>query len=103
PESDRDRPAVRPNVVLALLSAALTAALFLLVLLLVQGWGRSPAAAALTVSVVPLAALAARPLARLLRPTPEVEVGAGCFLVAGGLVGLAILPSSDLAWTIAPQ
>ncbi|MCD9197023.1 MFS transporter [Aeromicrobium wangtongii] len=27
----------------------------------------------------------------------------GCFLVAGGLVGLAIPPSSDLAWTIAPQ
>ena len=27
----------------------------------------------------------------------------GCFLVAGGLVGLAILPSADLAWTIAPQ
>ena len=27
----------------------------------------------------------------------------GCFLIAGGLVGLAILPSSDLAWTVAPQ
>ena len=27
----------------------------------------------------------------------------GCFLIAGGLVGLAILPSADLAWTIAPQ
>lgn len=100
---DRHRPAVRPNLTLALLSAALTAALFLLVLLLVEGWGRSPAAAAVTVSVVPVAALAARPLARLLRPPPEVEVGAGCFLVAGGLVGLAIPPSADLLWTVAPQ
>jgi MFS family permease len=100
---DRHRPAVRPHLTLALLSAALTAALFLLVLLLVEGWRRSPATAALTVSVVPLAALAARPLARLLRPPPEMEVAVGCFLVAGGLAGLAILPSADLAWTIAPQ
>ncbi|MCL3817949.1 MFS transporter [Aeromicrobium wangtongii] len=102
-ESDRHRPLVRANLTLALMSAALTAALFLLVLLLVQGWGRSPATAALTVSVVAVAALAARPVVRLLRPPPDVEVAVGCFLVAGGLVGLAIPPSSDLAWTIAPQ
>ncbi len=100
---DRHRPAVRPNLTLALLSAALTAALFLLVLLLVEGWRRSPATAALTVSVVPVAALAARPLARLLRPPAQVEVAVGCFLIAGGLVGLAIPPSAHLAWTIAPQ
>jgi MFS family permease len=100
---DRHRPALRPNFALALLSAALTAALFLLVLLLVEGWRRSPATAAVTVSVVPLAALAARPLARLLRPPQEVEVAVGCFLIAGGLAGLAIPPSSHLAWTIAPQ
>jgi MFS family permease len=100
---DRHRPALRPNLTLALLSAALTAALFLLVLLLVEGWRHSPGAAALTVSVVPLAALAARPLARLLRPSAEVEVAVGCFLIAGGLVGLAILPSADVVWTIAPQ
>jgi len=100
---DRHRPAVRPNLTLALLSAALTAALFLLVLLLVEGWRHSPGTAALTVSVVPVAALAARPLARLLRPPAEVEVAAGCFLIAGGLVGLAIPPSAHLAWTVAPQ
>ncbi len=101
--TDRHRPAIRPNVTLALLSAALTAALFLLVLLLVEGWQRSPATAAVTVSVVPVAALAARPLARLLRPPARVEVGAGCFLIAGGLAGLAVPPSADLVWTIAPQ
>jgi MFS family permease len=103
PAQTRHRPAVRPNLTLALLSAALTAALFLLVLLLVDGWRHSPATAALTVSVVPVAALAARPLARLMQPTPEIEVAVGCFLVAGGLIGLAILPSADLGWTVAPQ
>jgi len=100
---DRHRPAIRPNLTLALLSAALTAALFLLVLLLVEGWQHSPATAALTVSVVPVAALAARPLARVMRPPPDVEVGVGCFLIAGGLTGLALLPSADLFWTVAPQ
>jgi MFS family permease len=100
---DRHRPAVRANVTLALLSAALTAALFLLVLLLVEGWSRSPATAAVTVSVVPLAAFAAGPLARLLKTPSRVEIAVGCFLVAGGLVGLAILPAAHLGWTIAPQ
>ena len=103
PAPDRHRPAVRPLLTLALLSAALTAALFLLVLLLVEGWRRSPGVAALAVSVVPLAALAARPVARVLGPPPEVEVASGCFLIAGGLVGLAIPPSADLVWTVAPQ
>ncbi|MDF1602593.1 MFS transporter [Nocardioides sp. YIM 152315] len=103
PAFARHRPAVRPNLTLALLSAALTAALFLLVLLLVDGWRHSPATAAVAVSVVPVGALAARPLARLLRPPAAVEVGAGCFLVAGGLGGLALLPSAELAWTVAPQ
>lgn len=101
--TDRHRPALRPNLTLALLSAALTAALFLLVLLLVDGWRHSPATAAITVSVVPLAAVVAAPLARLLRATPEAEVVAGCLLVAGGLVGLAVPPSAHLAWTVAPQ
>lgn len=101
--TDRHRPAIRANLTLALMSAALTAALFLLVLLLVEGWGRSPATAAVTVSVVAVAALAAGPLARLFRTPAAVETAAGCFLVAGGLAGLAILPSAHLAWTIAPQ
>ncbi|WP_232678906.1 MFS transporter [Nocardioides sp. R-C-SC26] len=101
--TDRHRPAVRPHLTLALLSAALTAALFLLVLLLVEGWRHSPATAALTVSVVPVAALGARPLARALRLSDDAEVAAGCVLIAGGLVGLALPPSAALGWTIAPQ
>lgn len=97
------RPAVRHHVTLALLSAALTAALFLLVLLLVEGWRHSPATAAITVSVIPVAALVASPLARVLRAPPDLEVAAGCVLVAGGLVGLALPPSAALLWTVAPQ
>jgi predicted MFS family arabinose efflux permease len=103
PSLDRHRPAIAPNVALALLSAALTAALFLLVLLLVDGWRHSPATAAVTVSVVPIAAFAATPLARLIRAGPRSEAVAGCLLVAGGLVALAVPPSADLTWTIAPQ
>jgi hypothetical protein len=100
---DRHRPAMAPNVALVLLSAALTAALFLLVLLLVEGWGRSPANAALTVSVVPIAAFGARPLARAIRAGPRSETAAGCLLIAGGLVGLGLPPSADVGWAIAPQ
>ncbi|WP_340537224.1 MFS transporter [Nocardioides sp. GXZ039] len=103
PPPERHRPALLPNLTLALLSAALTAALFLLVLLLVEGWRHSPATAAVTVSVVAIAALVSAPLARLLAPPVEVEVATGCLLVAGGLAGLALLPSSHLGWTIAPQ
>ena len=101
--TERHRPAIAPNLALALLSAALTAALFLLVLLLVEGWRRSPATAALTVTVIPVAAAAARPLVRGLRATPRMEAIAGSVLIAGGLVGLALPPSAHLAWTIAPQ
>lgn len=101
--TDRYPVAVRPNLTLALLSAALTAALFLLVLLLVNGWRESPATAAITVSVVPLAALAAAPLARLTRAPHDVQVVAGSVLIAGGLAALALLPSAHLGWTVAPQ
>jgi len=103
----RDTPGhpvrIGPNIALALLSAALTAALFLFVLLLVDGWRRSPAIAAVTVSVIPLAALLAPLLIRMLRPEPVVQTATGCVLIAGGLAGLALLPSADLAWTIGPQ
>jgi len=102
-DEPRDRVRIRPNIALALLSAALTAALFLFVLLLVDGWRRSPAVAAVTVAVVPLAALFTRPLVRTLRAGPLAQTTSGCLLIAGGLTGLALLPSAALAWTIGPQ
>jgi Major Facilitator Superfamily len=95
-----DRPHVAANLALALLSAALTAALFLLVLLIVEGWRRSPATAALTVTVIPVAALAAN---RLNRTSSRSDAVAGSILMAGGLAALAILPAAEPAWTLAPQ
>jgi len=96
------RPHLSANAALLLLSGGLVAALFLLVLLLVSGWGMSPAAAGLVVTVMPLAAgLAARLAPR------SVGVGmrtsTGVVLVAGGLAGLALLPRAGWMWTIAPQ
>ena len=102
-DTSPDRPHVLANLALALLSAALTAALFLLVLLLVEGWRRSPAVAAVAVTAVPVAALAAGPLFRGVRAGTRSEAIAGSVLIAGGLTGLALLPGAELAWTIAPQ
>ena len=95
------RPRVAPNVALLLLSGGLVAALFLVVLLLVDGWGMSPAEAGIVVTVMPLAAIAA---ARLAPRTPVgAGIGAGILLVGGGLAGLALLPRAGWAWTVAPQ
>jgi MFS family permease len=102
-DTSPDRPHVLANLALALLSAALTAALFLLVLLLVDGWRNSPAVAAVAVTAVPVAALAAGPVFGGVRAGTRSEAVAGSVLVAGGLAGLALLPSAQLAWTLAPQ
>jgi predicted MFS family arabinose efflux permease len=103
PDASPDRPHLLANLALALLSAGLTAALFLLVLLLVDGWDHSPAVAALTVTAVPVAALAAGPVFRGVRAGTRSEAVAGSVLIAGGLTGLALLPGAKLAWTLAPQ
>jgi hypothetical protein len=103
PDTSPDRPHVLANLALALLSAALTAALFLLVLLLVDGWGRSPVVAAFAVTAVPVAALAGGPLFRGMRSGTRSEAVAGSVLIAGGLTGLALLPGAEVVWTLAPQ
>jgi hypothetical protein len=102
-DTSPDRPHVLANLALALLSAALTAALFLLVLLLVDGWRNSPVVAAVAVTAVPVAALAAGPVFRSVRAGTRSEAVAGSVLIAGGLTGLALLPSAALVWTVAPQ
>jgi MFS family permease len=96
-----DRPRPLENASLALLSAALTAALFLLVLMLVQAWGQSPLAAAATVSVMPVAAITAGRLVR--GSASRLTAVAGAVLVAGGLVALGELPRGVVAWTLLPQ
>lgn len=93
---------LRPEAALALLSAGLTGALFLLVILLTEGWGLSPLAAAATVSAVPIAALAGRWLANRAGP-PIAAALAGCLAVAGGLGAMAVLPGASFALTLQPQ
>ena len=96
------RPHVAPNVALALLSAGLAAALFLVVLLLIEGWHLSPIAAAAVVSALPLAAIATALLARR-TATAGARGAAGAVLVGGGLAALALLPHAGWAWTVPPQ
>ena len=88
-----------PAFALALVSAALVGVLFLLVLLLVTGWSITPLAAAVTVSVLPAAAVAA---ARVPGPA-RTRAAAGALLVAGGVLALASLPGASLWWTVPPQ
>jgi len=98
-----DRPStplpLRAAIALALLSASLTAVIFLVVLLLVSGWSIEPLAAALAVSVLPVAAL----VSSRLPGGPETRAIAGCLLVAGGVGCLALLPGASAWWTVIPQ
>jgi hypothetical protein len=89
----------RPAIALALLSASLTAVIFLVVLLLVSGWSIEPLAAALAVSVLPIAAI----LSARLPGDPETRAVAGCLLVAGGVGCLALLPGASAWLTVIPQ
>ena len=94
--------AVAPTVALGLVSAALTAALFLLVILLTEGLRHSPLKAAAIVSVMPLAALATALLARNFAAGHRL-VAAGAVSLAGGLAALGLLPGAQAGWTLAPQ
>ena len=99
PEEPASPLPVLPALALALVSAALTAVLFLLVLLLVAGWSVPPLEAALAVSVLPIAAV----IGARVPGDPRSRGAAGCLLVGGGVLALAWLPDASLAWTIAPQ
>jgi MFS family permease len=87
------------GLALALLSGALTAVVFLLVLLLISGWSVEPIAAAAAVSVLPVAAVAGS----FVRGPAATRAVSGCLLVGGGIACLAFLPEASVAWTIAPQ
>jgi MFS family permease len=96
------RPSLAANGALLLVSGGLVAALFLVVLLLVDGWGMSPAAAGIVVTAMPLTAIA---VGRL-RPRslgPVQGVACGVILLAGGLAALAVMPRAGWWWTIPPQ
>jgi MFS family permease len=96
------RPHLAANVALGLVSAALAAALFLVVLLLIDGWNHSPIVAALAVTVMPIAALATSPLARSVADA-RARAAAGAILVGGGLAGLGLLPRALIVATFPSQ
>jgi MFS family permease len=96
------RPHLAANLALGLVSAALAAALFLVVLLLIEGWRLSPIAAAAAVTVMPIAALLAAPLARRVADVNS-RAAAGVILVGGGLAGLGLLPQASVVLTFPPQ
>jgi MFS family permease len=98
-EASPQRITLGPAVALALVSAALTAVLFLLVLLLVAGWDVSPLAAAATVTVIPAGALAGSRIPG----EPRARAAAGCALVGAGVLALAFLPDAHVPWTFLPQ
>ena len=88
------RRTVPANVCLGLVFGALVGALFLAVLLVIVVWQYTPIEGALIVSVLPLGALAARPLGRGLSRMVTASAGAG--LLGAGLVALALLPSASV-------
>ncbi len=99
PERGESRAPAAPMIALGLLSAALTAVIFLVVLLLVAGWSTEPLVAALAVSAVPAAAV----VGSRVRGPPVTRAIAGCLLVSGGVGCLALLPAASPWWTVAPQ
>ncbi len=96
------RPHLWANLALAMVSAAIAAALFLLVLLLIEGWRLTPIGAAVVVTVMPLAAILGTRIATGV-PDARARAAAGAILVGGGLAGLGLLPKAEVALTVPPQ
>jgi MFS family permease len=96
------RPHLLANLALALISAAIAGALFLLVLLLIEGWRLTPIGAAIVVSVMPLCALLGSRINGWVS-SARARAAAGAILISGGLGGLALLPKAEVALTLPPQ
>jgi MFS family permease len=97
-----ERPHLLANAALLLISGALVGALFLLVILLINGWRLEPLVAGLVVTIMPVAALAATRFGRAITPLWARTVS-GVILIAGGLAALGWLPHAGAGWTVAPQ
>jgi MFS family permease len=87
------------TIALACISGALSAVLFLLVLVLIAGWSVSPIRAAIAVTALPIAAIAG---ACITGPA-WWRAAAGCLLIGAGVLALAWIPQPNLWWTVAPQ
>jgi MFS family permease len=96
------RPNFTANAALLLVSGALVAALFLLVILLINGWRIEPLAAGLIVTVMPLSAIAAARFLGSITPL-WARAASGTILISGGLAALGWLPHAGAVWTVPPQ
>lgn len=86
------------NAGLTLLSAGLIAALFLVVLVLIDVWALSPIGAAAVVSTIPVATAIAE---RAVRGRSPIVLGAvGAALAAAGLLGLSFVTHRELGLVI---
>jgi hypothetical protein len=94
------RGSVAASIALGLVSAALTAVLFLLVFVMIAGWSVEPLAAAAALTVLPLAGLASM---RLPGGDALSRAAIGALLIAGGIAALAAMNTASLWWTVAPQ
>lgn len=99
---DEGRPHLPANLALAMVSAGIAATLFLVVILLIEGWGLTPVGAAVVVSVVPVSTLVGARLGRNVSDARH-RAGAGAIVLAGGLAGLAFLPKALVVLTVPPQ
>jgi MFS family permease len=95
----RPGPARLADATLAAFSAALVGALFLVVVLLINGFGWQPLPAALVATTLPVLALAAEQAARWIPGSTAVPAGA--LLVTAGLVILALLPGASTPLVVA--
>ncbi|MGH3063377.1 MAG: MFS transporter [Gaiellaceae bacterium] len=97
-----ERPHLGANAALMLVSGALVAALFLLVILLINGWRLEPLQAGAVVTVMPISAILAARFAGAISPL-WARAASGVILISGGLAALGWLPGAGAAWTVPPQ
>ncbi|MCB0868191.1 MAG: MFS transporter [Solirubrobacterales bacterium] len=97
-----NHPHVPANLALALVSASIAATLFLIVLMLIEGWLLTPIEAALVVTVLPVAALIGSRIGRNIN-SERIRAASGAILLAGGLAALGLLPKSSVVLVIPPQ
>lgn len=97
-----NRPHIPANLALALVSAAIAATLFLIVLMLIEGWLLSPIEAALVVTVLPVAALIGARLGQGVE-SERLRAASGAVLLAGGLAALGLLPKAAVWLVVPPQ
>jgi len=97
-----NRPHLPANAALALVSAAIAATLFLVVLMLIEGWLLTPIEAAAVVTVLPVAALVGARVGGMVDST-RIRAASGAVLLAGGLAALGLLPKATVLLVIPPQ